>query len=173
MEISRARVLGVDTAIRHTGYGVIEAFPDHFKALDCGVIANSATLPHSECLRRLAGGLRQLIELYHPDCAAIEGAFFGKNIKTTLILGYARGCVMTVLAEAGIPAYAYSPREVKRGAVGTGAASKSQVASMVGNILNLDIEGVADDATDALALALCHAQRALRQGSESFLGKPV
>lgn len=166
-------VLGIDTAMRCTGYGVVEATPDRFKALDCGVIRNPQKVPHSECLRRLAGGVRELVATNKPDTASIEGAFYGKNIRTALILGYARGCVMTVLAEAGVPTFAYSPKEVKLAAVGFGGAQKGQVAYMMSKILNIDLAGVEEDATDALALALCHAQRVLRIGSEEFGPKQI
>ena len=159
--------------MRHTGYGVLKVVGDKYQALDCGVIKNPPLISHSQCLRRLAGGVRELVKLYKPDCAVLEGAFFAKNLKTTLILGYARGCVMTVLAEEEIPAYAYSPMEVKMSAVGYGGASKAQVAMMIGSILNLDVSNVADDATDALALALCHSQRALKTGAELFMPKEL
>ena len=166
-------ILGIDTAMRCTGYGIISVEPENIKALDCGVIKNGKGLRHSECLRRLAGGIRQLLDSYQIDAAAIEGAFFGKNIKTTLILGYARGCVMTTLAEAEIPTYAYSPKEVKMSAGGSGFASKQQIAVMMSAILNIDISNIEDDATDALGLALCHANRAMRAKAELFMPKQV
>ncbi|HJO94941.1 MAG TPA: crossover junction endodeoxyribonuclease RuvC [Victivallales bacterium] len=166
-------ILGIDTAIRCTGYGIIRAEENSFEALDCGVIKNSKTISHSECLKRLAGGIRELISKFNIDAAAIEGAFYFKNIKTTMILGYARGCVMTVLAEAGIPAYAYSPKEVKLSAGGIGTASKQQVAVVMSSLLEIDISNIEDDATDALGLALCHANRALRAGSEIYMNKPI
>ena len=164
-------ILGVDTALRCTGYGIISAEPNNIRVIDCGVIKNSQKLKHSDCLRRLAGGIKEIINSYNIDTAAIEGVFYGKNIKTTMILGYARGCVMTALAESNIPTYAYSPKEVKMSAGGSGSASKQQVAVMVSAILNMDITNVEDDATDALGLALCHANRNLMSQSELFLPK--
>ena len=166
-------ILGIDTAMRCTGYGIISAEPDNIRVIDCGVIKNSKNLKHSECLRRLAGGIRELIKSHNINTAAIEGAFFGKNVKTTMILSYARGCVMTTLAEANIPTYAYSPKEVKMSAGGSGFASKQQVAVMISAILNIDITNVETDATDALGLALCHANRALMIESELFLPKQI
>ncbi len=167
-------VLGIDTAMRCTGYGIVEATSDSsFRAVDCGVIKNPPKVPHSECLRRLAGGIRELVSTYKPDAASIEGAFYGKNIRTALILGYARGCIMTVLAERCVPTYAYSPKEVKLAAVGFGGAQKSQVAYMMSSILHIDVTGVEEDATDALALALCHAQRVLRVGGEEFGARQI
>lgn len=152
-------ILGLDTALRHTGYGVVRVEGESYEALDCGVVSTPQSMPHSECLRRLAAGLRELIAAHSLDAAALEGAFFSKNVKTAMILGYVRGCVMTVMAEAGIPVYCYSPREVKLSAAGWGGASKEQVALMVSTVLNIDSAGVPDDATDALGLAICHSRR--------------
>jgi crossover junction endodeoxyribonuclease RuvC len=166
-------ILGVDTAMRCTGYGVIEVTGDNFKVLDCGIIKNPQRFPHSECLRRLSGGIREILNTHKIDAAAIEGAFYGKYVRTTMILGYARGCVMTVLAENNIPIYAYAPKEVKLSASGTGNASKEQVAVVLGSILSIDISTIEDDATDALGLAMCHANRVSRSGSELFLLKPT
>ena len=166
-------ILGVDTAMRCTGYGVLEVIGDDFRVLDCGVIKNKPKVPHSECLRRLSGGIRELVKNYKIDTAAIEGAFYGKSVRTTMILGYARGCVMTVLAENNITTYAYSPKEVKLSAAGTGYASKNQVAVVLASILDIDIDKIENDATDALGLAMCHANRISREGSEYFVNKPV
>jgi len=166
-------ILGIDTAMRCTGYGIISAEPDDIKVVDCGVIKNGKSLKHTECLRRLAGGIREIINSYNINAAAIEGAFFGKNIKTTMILGYARGCVMTTLAEADIASYAYSPKEVKMSAGGSGFASKQQVAVMISAILNIDITNIETDATDALGLAFCHANRALSIDPGLFLPKQI
>ena len=123
-------IIGIDTAIRKTGYGVLELTgAGSLKVLDCGVIANPAKMPHSECLRRLSGGIRELIETFHPDAASIEGAFASRNIKTAMILSLARGAVIAKLAEHRIPVYEYSPKTAKRAATGSGEASKEQVAA--------------------------------------------
>ena len=167
------KILGVDTAMRCTGYGIIEVIGDNFNVLDCGIIKNPQKFPHSECLRRLSGGIREILKTHKIDAAAIEGAFYGKYVRTTLILGYAKGCVMTVLAENNIPTYSYAPKEVKLSAAGTGYASKNQVAVILGSILGIDIETIEDDATDALGLAMCHANRVSRTGSEIFTIKPI
>ncbi len=152
-------ILGIDTAMRCTGYGIISVSNGKFNAVDCGVIKNGKDLPHSKCLKRLSGGIKELISSYHIDAAAIEGAFYFKNIKTTMILGYARGCIMTTLAEADIPIFAYAPKEIKMAASGFGNASKSQIGVLVSSMLNIDVNNIEDDATDALAIAICHANR--------------
>ncbi len=167
-------VIGVDTAIRKTGYGVIEMVtPSELKVLDCGVIANKASLPHSECLRRISGGIRELTEQFHPDAASIESAFVSRNIKSAMILSLARGAAIARLAELGVPVFEYSPKTAKRSATGTGEASKEQVAALIAAMGHLDIRDIPNDATDALALAMCHASIALRDACGTFLNKPI
>ena len=167
-------VLGVDTAIRKTGYGVIDLQPGgSFKILDCGIIRNGPSLPHSECLRRLSGGIRELVSSFHPDAASLETAFVSRNIRTAMILSLARGSVITALAEMGVPAFEYSPKTAKRAATGNGEADKAQVASVLAAWGGLDIKGIPNDATDALALALCHASLAVRPDGACRIPKPI
>lgn len=158
-------VLGIDPAIRTTGYGVIDAAPGgKFSIIDCGVIENKAKLPHSECVRRLYLGIGQLVEQFHPDCGVLEEPFVGRNAGTAIILGMARGAILASLACAGIPAFAYAPTVAKRAAVGRGQATKEQIAVMMAAELGIEIENIPLDSTDALALAICHAGRVLRSG---------
>ena len=166
-------ILGVDTALRCTGYGILDANDNSFKTIDCGIIKNNKDLPQSKCLLRLYNGIQELVKAFKIDVAAIEGAFFGKNVRTTMILGYARGAVMTALANLDIPTYAYSPKEVKMAAGGIGTASKEQVATIMSSVLGIDISNLEYDATDALGLALCHANRVMRQDSIYILNKPI
>lgn len=167
-------VLGIDTAIRKTGYGVIELqSSSKIQILDCGVIVNSASMAHSECLRRLAGGIRELMNLYHPDFASIESAFVNKNIRTAMILSLARGAVIAALAEQSVPVYEYSPKTAKRAATGRGDASKEQVASIIGAMCALDASKIPNDATDALALAVCHGAIAIRGQLELLTKGPI
>ncbi len=168
-------ILGIDTAIRKTGYGVLDMNgAGTARILDCGLIRNGASLPHSECLRRLVGGIRELIERYRPEAASIEAAFVSKNIRTAMILSLARGAVIATLAERGIPVYEYSPMNAKRAATGRGDAPKEQVASLMAAICGLDeTSGIPDDATDALALAYCHGNLQLRAGGAPRTVKPI
>ena len=152
---------------------MIRAERDSFEAIDCGVIKNHKDLSHTQCLLRIYRGVKELVKTFKVDAAAIEGAFFGKNVKTTMILGYARGAVMTALAECEIPVYAYSPKEVKSSAGGVGTASKYQVATILSSVLNIDVSKLDYDATDALGLAICHANKALRSDNEYVLPKPI
>ena len=152
------RIIGLDTALRCTGWGMVDVRGNQLKAVDCGVIKNSPRAAMSDCLRRLAGGIRELIELYRPDIAVIEGGFFCRNVKTAMVLGSARGAVIAALAEAGIPIHEYAPRRVKQAVCGFGNASKQQVALLVAQFLAIQIDRMPLDSSDALALALCHAQ---------------
>ncbi len=165
-------VLGIDPAIRTTGYGVIRAEgASRFEILDCGIIANRPTLPHSECVRRLYCGIAELIAAFTPDAAALEDPFVGRNAKTAIILGMARGAILAALGVNRVTAYSYAPSVAKRAAVGRGAATKAQVAMMIAAELGIEIERIPLDSSDALALAICHAQRAQRP--ELGIGRPL
>jgi crossover junction endodeoxyribonuclease RuvC len=167
-------VLGVDTAIRCTGYGVIDIKSgDNITVLDCGIIKNKTKALHSECLRRIAGGIRELVETYSPEVASIESAFYQKNVKTAMILSLARGAVITVLGENNIPVYEYAPKKAKLAVVGSGMASKEQVASMISAMAGVSVDQMPLDSTDALSLAICHGQIAMRTGGENLLPKQV
>ena len=150
-------VLGIDTALRTTGYGVIRLEKGRFTVLDCGVIANKPALKHAECLRRIFLGIRELIENYHPDSVSMETAFANKNVRTTMLLSMARGAAAASAAVCGIPVFEYSPKTAKRAAVGMGTAAKEQVASVLAAMCSLEVAHIPNDATDALALAVCHA----------------
>jgi len=167
-------ILGIDPAIRCTGYGIVQFHSaNNSQILDCGVIKNTQKMPHSECLRRINGGIRQLIEQFKPDTASIEDPFLGRNPKTAIILGMVRGAILATLAEHDVPAYSYSPRTAKKSAVGTGTASKEQIALMMANEFELDTDAIALDATDALALAVCHARLAANPMLKDMLPKAL
>ncbi len=167
-------ILGIDTAIRCTGYGAVDMFaPGKFRILDCGVIRNGKGLPHSECLRRLSGGMKELVERFSPGEASIEDAFVGRNIKTAMTLSLARGAVIAALAEAGVKVFQYSPKTAKRSAVGRGDASKEQVALLMAALCGMDASKIPLDSTDALALAVCHGNASARPELASFMTKPI
>ncbi len=165
-------ILGIDPAIRCTGYGVVEfKSVNDSQILDCGVIRNTQKMPHSECLRRINGGIKQLVDQFKPDMASIEDPFLGRNPKTAIILGMVRGAVLAILAGHGIPSYSYSPRTAKKSAVGVGTATKKQIALMMANEFDLNTTTIPLDATDALALAICHARLAVNPALKEFLPK--
>jgi len=149
------RVLGIDTSLRSTGVGVIEAEGSHIRAREYGTIKNKPALSHSACLRRIHEGICEIVEKESPTAVAIEGIFHFKNIKTAVTLGQARGVVIAVCALADLPVYEYAPRRVKQAVVGYGNAHKSQVGQMIKKLLNLD-EVPPEDPADALAIAICH-----------------
>lgn len=161
MALETVRILGIDTSLRSTGVGIIEARGSEMRAIAYGRIHNKPKVPHSECLRNIYATITDLIEAHTPDCAAIEGAFFAKNPKTAMVLGQARGTAIAACAIMGIEISEHSPRKVKSAVVGTGTADKEQVARMVMRLLNLK-EQPQEDAADALAIAICnHHQLAL------------
>ena len=151
------RIIGLDISLRCSGLGVLERRAGRLVAVEYCLVRNKATLPHSACLLTLQRDLTALLERTKPEAAAIEGGFFFKNAKTAMILGEARGVVIATCAAAGVPVYEYAPRRVKQSLTGFGAAEKAQVAKMVVTNLGLS-ETPAEDAADALALAICHAQ---------------
>lgn len=150
------RVLGIDTSLRSSGLGVVEAAGSSLRMVDCGVVRTPDRLPLSECLRRLDSAMLEWIARFQPAAASIEGIFFCKNVKTAVILGEARGVVIARCAAASLPVYEYPPRRVKQALVGTGDATKEQVGRMVQRLLALPEMPSSEDATDALALAICH-----------------
>lgn len=157
------KILGIDTSLRSTGFGVININQNSVEAIDCGVIKNKQKLTQLECLYRISSGITQLLDLYKPEQIAIEGTFFYKNAKTAMILGMARGAALSAVSCKELPVFEYSPKSAKLAVTGSGAASKEQVAFMMANILKVDVSFINDDATDALALAYCHFN-ALKSG---------
>jgi len=162
--------LGVDTSLRSTGVGIVEALGNRLKCIEHGVIKAPRTIPLSECLHKLGTGIAGFIERSKPDAVAIEGVFFCKNVKTVLMLGEARGVVIAACAARGIPVYEYAPRRVKQAIVGFGGAEKEQVARMLMSMLALQ-EKPQEDAADALAIAICHLHN--RTGCAALMPEPI
>jgi crossover junction endodeoxyribonuclease RuvC len=161
MSSKTVRILGIDTSLRSTGVGVIDARGSELRAVAYGRIRNKPKEPHSKCLENIFNSITALIEEHAPDCAAIEGVFFAKNPQTAMVLGQARGAAIAAVAIMGLEISEHTPRKVKSAVVGTGTADKEQVAKMVMRLLNLK-EQPQEDAADALAIAICnHHQLAL------------
>jgi crossover junction endodeoxyribonuclease RuvC len=158
MELQLLRIMGVDPGTAVCGYGVIETDGREVRALDYGVVQRrKGALP--ERLRALHEGLTSLFERFEPDVVAVEGAFYGRNPRTALRMGEARGIVLLAASAAGAEIVEYAPAVVKKSVVGAGKAHKSQVQQMVRILLNLPELPQPDDAADALALALCYFHR--------------
>ena len=151
------RVLGIDCGSRCTGYGVIDSDGADHRMVVAGVISTSPKWPFERRLLEIATGLRSLIREYAPEFGAVEEVFHAVNAKTALKLAHVRGVALLVIAEAGVSFAEYSPLEVKMSVVGYGRAEKSQVQVMVRSLLHLPEAIASLDASDALAIAICHA----------------
>ena len=151
------RIFGVDPGSRRTGYGCIETRGSRHRLIDCGALAAPADAPLSDRLHAVHGGLARLLAAHRPDVVALEDLFYARNARSALILGHVRGVAMLAAAEAGVPAAEYAPAEVKRAVVGYGRADKRQVQQMVALLLGMDAPPTPLDASDALAVAVCHA----------------
>jgi len=153
------RVLGIDCGSERTGFGVIESDGRRHRMIAAGVIKTQAKSPVEARLLTIAKGLRAVIAEYAPEAAAVEEVFFATNVKSALKLAQVRGVALLTIAEAGIPLGEYSPLSVKTSVVGYGRAEKSQVQLMVRNLLGLDAILESEDASDAVAVAICHITR--------------
>ena len=152
-------IIGIDPGSRITGYGLVERRGRDIVFVGSGVIRAGGSGPIAGRLLTIKRELDGVIERYRPASLAVEEIFMAKNPKSTLTLGEVRGIVLLAAAEAGIPIFEYSPREVKSSVVGSGAAHKSQVGAMVSRLMRLDHEPETEDETDAIAVAFCHAVR--------------
>lgn len=153
-------VLGVDPGTAITGYGVVRHERNTQSLLECGVIRTVPASPLHERLRDIHEGVAALIERHKPDTLAVEDVFFSRNVRTTVVLGHARGVVLLAGARAGIMVVEYPPAEIKKAVVGTGAATKSQVQFMLMRHLRLKSPPEPTDAADGVAVALTYALRA-------------
>ena len=152
-------ILGIDTSLRSTGFGVLKVEGSRLLAVDYGNIRNAPRLPLTSCLKAIHSKVEELIAAHSPDVMAIESVIYGKNAGTMLVLGEARGAVLAAAADAGLPVYEYEPRRMKKAVCGNGLADKEQIQRMVKVLLNLP-ELPQNDAADALGLAVCHAHSA-------------
>ncbi len=155
------RILGIDASLRSTGLAVVEAEGSRMKAVWHGRVRNPPARPLSACLLAVEEAAAEQIAAHRPRAAAIEGVFFSKNMRTTLILGHVRGVLIAQCARAGVPVYEYEPRRVKQAVAGVGSAVKEQMQRMVATLLGLGTLPQEDEA-DALALAICHLHNRTR-----------
>ena len=155
------RVLGIDCGGEYTGYGVVEMHScGQLVCLTCGAIKLSPREPLPRRLSRIYDELGGLITRHHPDEVAIEGIFYALNVKSALNLGQVRGVAMLAAASAGLEVAEYSPLTIKSSVVGYGRAEKQQVQHMVTRLLGLAEAPEPMDASDALAIAICHLHTA-------------
>ncbi|MGL4686782.1 MAG: crossover junction endodeoxyribonuclease RuvC [Commensalibacter sp.] len=151
-----ARLLGIDPGLRFTGWGMVDAIDNRISYVASGVIATDSALSVPTRLAYLHQQLEQLIACYSPAEAAIEETYVNRNGTATLKLGYARGVALLVPAQCGLEVAEYGAKTIKRAVVGTGAATKEQVSIMVQRLLP-GAKIPRADASDALAVVICHA----------------
>jgi crossover junction endodeoxyribonuclease RuvC len=153
------RVLGIDCGSNRTGFGVIDSDGRDHRLVAAGTISLSPKEPLSQRLWRIHCELVSLINKHPPDEVAVEDVFHGLNVRSALKLAHVRGVALLLAAERGLPLGEYSPLEVKMGVVGYGRADKGQVQMMVKSLLGISEPLGSFDASDALAVAICHANR--------------
>jgi crossover junction endodeoxyribonuclease RuvC len=158
-------VLGIDPGLANTGYGVVTRRGRRMAALDGGVIETPAGLAIERRLADVYAGVDALLEEHAPDAVALEELYFGQNVRTAFAVGHARGAVMLAAGQRAIPCTSYTPQKVKSSVCGHGCADKEQVARMVQTLLDLPELPAPDHASDALAVALCHANCAPLAGA--------
>lgn len=152
------RILGIDPGTTAMGWGMISSDGRTNHLVEYGVIRASSKLPLAERLSIIFHQLQNIIQRLKPEEMAVEEVFVGKNPRSALWVGHARAIALLTGAECRIPVSEYATRDVKLSVVGNGAASKQQVEFMVSTILSIE-ESIPHDASDALAVALCHAAR--------------
>ena len=152
-------VLGIDPGTASTGYGVVARHGGRLVALDGGVIETAAALDPGARLVAIDERMTALLEEHEPAALAVEDLYFGANARSAFAVGQARGVVILAAARRGIPCFSYTPQQVKGAVCGSGRAGKEQVGRMVQALLHLTDMPKADHTSDALAVALCHAQR--------------
>jgi crossover junction endodeoxyribonuclease RuvC len=150
-------ILGIDPGSAATGYGVVESRSGHLRSLAHGTITPPPHLPFLERLPYIAEAIETLVRRTTPDGAAVEDAFHARNSRVALKLGCVRGAAILPIVRARVRVFEYAPRLVKKAVTGSGAAEKDQVRRMVRILLGLGDGPVLLDASDALAVAICHA----------------
>ncbi|MEM6643388.1 MAG: crossover junction endodeoxyribonuclease RuvC [Bacteroidota bacterium] len=149
-------ILGIDPGTNVMGYGLILCQRSKISIIQFGVIHLSKYQNHELKLKKIYGRVTELINEYLPDEVALEAPFYGKNVQSMLKLGRAQGVAMAAALNKEIPIHEYAPKRVKQSVTGNGNASKEQVAAMIQQLLKLKEVPKLLDATDALAVALCH-----------------
>jgi crossover junction endodeoxyribonuclease RuvC len=152
--------IGIDPGTASCGFGVVRLEAGSLSLVDAGVVRTPSDAPDADRLGQLHAALRELLDQHRPDRIAIERLFFQRNVQTAMAVGQARGVALLVASASDVPIDEPTPNEVKQAVCGSGSADKSQVATMVERLLGVRLNGVPDDATDALAVAIGCAYRA-------------
>ncbi|HEY6220466.1 MAG TPA: crossover junction endodeoxyribonuclease RuvC [Gemmatimonadaceae bacterium] len=147
-------VLGIDPGTAVTGYGVVKGDGGSHSLIECGVIRTHARAPLGARLREIHDGIVEIIERHRPDVLAIEDVFYAKNVRTTVVLGHARGVIMLAAEQHGVRIEEMPPATIKKSIVGSGNATKEQVQFMLTRLLRLKSAPQPADAADGVAAAL-------------------
>jgi crossover junction endodeoxyribonuclease RuvC len=166
------RVLGIDCGSHTTGFGIVDSDGDRHQLVCSGVIRLPTKDPFSRKLLRIQQEIENLLETYGPGSLAVEDQFYLTNFKSVLKLGQVKGVVLVTAAKGGIPVYEYSPLEIKNAVTGYGRADKNQVSLMVNRILRLGNISQPFDASDALAVSICHLHN-ITTKQKTELGRSV
>ena len=152
------RVLGIDPGSRFMGYGIVEEVSGKVKPITYNVLNVEKENSFSKKMKIIFDTVTEVIAAYQPTEMALEALFFAKNVNSAIKLGQARGAIITAAAHYNIELYEYSATEVKQAVVGYGHSSKEQIQKMVGILLGINFkeQPIAFDASDALAIAVCH-----------------
>jgi crossover junction endodeoxyribonuclease RuvC len=164
-------ILGIDPGTTVLGFAILDATTSQCMLLDIGTIRLNKLNDHADKLKAIFEKTLQLIELYQPQILAIEAPFYGKNPQSMLKLGRAQGVVIAATMYKGLEVFEYSPRKIKQSITGNGNASKEQVAAMLQNMNLIEENNHSFDATDALAVAVCHhLQNKITISGQKFSG---
>ncbi|MBR3927427.1 MAG: crossover junction endodeoxyribonuclease RuvC [Clostridia bacterium] len=150
-------ILGIDPGLALMGYGVIETNGIKHRLIQYGVLSTVANSPMPQRLRSIFAGVNQLMDIYSPDDVAFEELFFAKNVTTGMAVSAARGVALVAAAQRTENLFEYTPMQIKQAITGYGKADKHQMQQMVKLLLNMDEIAKPDDAADALAVAITHA----------------
>ena len=150
------KVLGIDPGLGNTGYGIVSVVNNNFELIDFGVIKTNSKDKLAHRLQIIFNAISQLISEHKPTIFSIEEIFYSKNVKSSLLLGHARGVSMAAASVNNVLVYEYAARKIKQSLTGNGNAHKDQVQFMVKNLLKMNEAPKSNDASDALGVALCY-----------------
>lgn len=153
------RILGIDPGLTKTGFGIIDINNENLNLVDYGIVKPVSKDKLEKRLLTIFKDISQILDQYKPTIVCVEEVFYGKNFKSALLLGQARGAALVSAASKNINIFEYSAKKVKQSITGNGNADKEQVKFMVKSILKIKDSNIPLDASDALAIALCHFQQ--------------
>ena len=152
------KIIGIDPGLACTGFGIIEVINNNLNIIDYGIVKTDSKEPLNIRLNTIYNDLKYIIKKYNPKVMSVEQIFYGKNVKSALLLGHSRAIPLLLSAKFSLAFYEFSARRIKQSLTGNGNATKEQVQFMVKNLLTMDEVPSPSDASDALAAAICYNQ---------------